>query len=242
MISTRHNLRAVRGAGFTLIELVISLAMVAIIASILAAALQRAYRATSQAQAVVGPSGQAAIALELASTDLQDAIQPNVTIAAGVALAGNFEGTQSTDSRGHEADDIFFFSTADSPEHVDADGEIKQVEITVEQNQSTGEFVLVRRVLRNLLADVQPAPDEEILCRNVDSFTVQYFDGSNWNNTWDSTTEDNTLPAAVQFSLALDQTLPNGKTTTTTFTRVVPLSCSMAALDSTVNSGVSTSQ
>lgn len=242
MIRAPHNLRAPHRPGFTLIELVISLAMVAVIAAILATSLEQAYKATRSAEAVVKPSDSAAIAIEMATVDLQDAIQPNVTLAAAVPLAGNFEGTQSTDARGHEADDIFFFSTADSPEHVDADGEIKQVEITVEQNTSTGEFVLIRRVLRNLLAEVQPAPDEEILCRNVDSFTVQYFDGSNWDPTWDSTQEDNTLPAAVQFTLGIDQKLPNGKTTTTTFTRIVPLACSMAALDSTVNTGVSTAQ
>jgi hypothetical protein len=93
-------------------------------------------------------------------------------------------------------------------------------------------------VIRNLLAQVQPAPDEEIVCRGVASLTLQYYDGSTWNPTWDSTQEDNTIPAAVQVALELKETQPNGKTDTVKYTRIVYLSASSASTDPQVNSGV----
>ncbi|MGD0539895.1 MAG: type II secretion system protein GspJ [Tepidisphaeraceae bacterium] len=231
MTPARNNFRSTR--GFTLIELVIALAMVTIIAASLADSLWTAYHATQRTEAAVAPSRQASIAMDYLSSDLQNALQAGNT----AVLIGNFEGTQAQDDRGHEADDVIFFSTMESPQHVDANGEVKQVEITVEHLVGSNDYALVRRVTRNLLAEVQPAPDEEIICRNVSSFTLEYFDGSNWNATWDSTQEDKTIPAAVQVKVEFDDASVPGKPPIS-YQRIVPLSCSTAALDPTVNSEV----
>jgi type II secretory pathway component PulJ len=216
-----------------MIELIVALAMVAIIAASLSSSLWIAYHATRQTEAAVSPSRQAAIALEYICNDLQNALQP------GTLLIGNFEATQAQDTRGHEGDDVIFYSTTDSPQHADANGEVKKIEYTTEQISGTSQYVLVRKVTRNLLTDVQPAPDEEIICRNVSSLTLQYFDGSNWNQTWDSTQEDNTIPAAVQVTLEIDFPQPSGRVQTVKYDRIVSLSSSMAALDTSVNTGTS---
>ncbi|HEX4053969.1 MAG TPA: type II secretion system protein GspJ [Tepidisphaeraceae bacterium] len=232
MTRAPDNLRSNRRSGFTLLELVIALAMVTIIVATLASSLSLAYHATQRTEAAIAPSRQAAIALDYMSDDLQSALP------RGTELAGNFEGTQAQDDRGHEADDLIFYSTAESPQHVDANGEIKEIEITVEHPLNSSDYVLVRRVTRNLLTDVQPAPDEEIICRGVSSFTLQYFNGSSWNPTWDSTQEDNTIPAAVQVTLELQEPAAGGKMRTIRYDRIFPLSCSTAAIDPAVNSGV----
>ncbi len=230
MTPAHSNLRS---AGFTLIELLIALAMMTIIVVTLGSTLSLAYHATQRTDAAIAPSRQAAIALQYMSEDFQNALQQ------GTELAGTFEATQAQDDRGHEADDVIFYSTAESPQHVDANGEIKQIEITVEHPMNSSDHVLVRRVTRNLLADVQPAPDEEIICRGVSSFTLQYFNGSTWNPTWDSTQEDNTIPAAVQVTLELQEPAVGGKTQTVRYDRIIPLPCSTAATDPAVNLGVS---
>ncbi len=234
MTPARNNFPSARVGGFTLIELVIALAMVTIIAASLADSLWTAYHATQRTEAAVAPSRQASIAMDYLSGDFQNALQ---TGSAATTLIGNFEGTQAQDDRGHEADDVIFFSTAESPQHVYANGEVKQVEFTVEHLAGSNDYALVRRVTRNLLAEVQPAPDEEIICRNVSSFTLEYFDGSNWNATWDSTQEDKTIPAAVQVKVEFDDRSAPGKPPIS-YQRIVPLSCSTAALDPTVNSGM----
>ena len=236
----KTNIRPGLPRGFTMIELLVALAMVAIVAASLTSALWSAYHETRQAQAVVAPSDQVSIALEYICDDVQNAyITPNIATAAA-PLATDFEGTQAQDTRGHEADDLQFYSTAESPQHVDANGEVKHIEYTVEQPVGGNDYVLVRRVIRNLLPpSVQPAPDEEIICRGVNSFTIQYYDGSNWNSTWDSTAENNELPAAVQVILELQETSPAGKVEMVKYTRNILPTESMATLDPQVNTGTS---
>jgi type II secretory pathway component PulJ len=223
-----------------MIEIVIAMMMVAIIAASLSSVLWTVYHTTRQAQAAVNPSSQASIALEYISNDLANAIQPNTTNTTGTALAGDFEGTQSTTGAGQEGDDLQFFGTAESPQHAVANGEIKHFEYTVVQPTGSTDFVLVRRVIRNLLPpSMVPQPDEEIICRGVQSFTLQYYDGSSWNTTWDSTAEDNTIPAAVQVVLQLKVTDAKGQPQIIKCMRNIPLTTSTAALDTNVNSGTS---
>ena len=120
MTRARDNLGSNRAAGFTLLELVVALAMVTMIVATLASCLWTAYHAATRTEAAIVPSRQAAIALQYISDDLQNTLQqsPAQAVAAQTAgatvLTGNFEGTQSQDSRGHEADDVLFYSTAES--------------------------------------------------------------------------------------------------------------------------------
>lgn len=245
--------------GFTLIEMVVALAMVAIVAAALSSTLWTAYHTTRQTQAAVAPGDQASIALQYFCDDLQCAMQMQpqgypASVLVGAATAEtNFEqtaflGTPGQDNRGHEADDVVFFTTAESPVHVYANGEIKCVEYKVVQPVGRADHVLVRRVTRNLLpvSGQNGSTDEEIVCAGVSSFTLEYsYDGTNFGQppltagTWDATQEDNTVPAAVRVTLGLEETQPNGKVQTMSFTRVVFLPCSTADLDSQVNAGVS---
>jgi general secretion pathway protein J len=215
--------------GFTLLELIVAMMMVAILSMSLYASLRVAFKAKSSAETAIAPSAAADITMSLLRDDLENALPPN-----GV-LAGNFVGTDSRDDRNLDADDLVFYSTADSPEHPAANGEIKNVELTVVTPTGSNDHVLIRRVTRNLLAPVQANPDEEVLCRHVMGFNLRYYTGSVWDDSWDSTTEDNTLPVAVEVTLdiqlAADQ--PPQR-----YVRVFPLSCSTAAFDSAVNGDI----
>jgi hypothetical protein len=64
-------------------------------------------------------------------------------------------------------------------------------------------FVLLRRITSNLLSPQEVTPDEEILCRNVRSFALQYYDGTQWYQEWDSTQMGDLLPVAVQVDLLI---------------------------------------
>jgi len=60
----------------------------------------------------------------------------------------------------------------------------------------------VRAVTNNLLAATQPTTDEQILLTGVADAQFDYYDGTQWDTTWDSTATS-TLPVAIRFSLSL---------------------------------------
>ena len=217
-------------SGFTLLELLVALAMVAVLAGSLYVTLQIAFRAQKTSEASMVEARTIDLAMEFLRTDLQNALPPN-----GV-LAGNFVDSAGT---GNSAGtDLTFFSTADSPQHVDGNGEIKQVELTIDTPDGNGgstgkDSCLVQKITRNLLAPVAVAPDEEVICRGVTAFSCRYFDGQNWQTTWDSSQEDNVLPAAVEVTLQLQNDAK-------TFVRVFPISCSTITPGTTPNTSGST--
>ncbi len=215
-------------AGFTLIELVIAMSMVAILAMSLYASLRTAFHAQASAENALEPSRTAELAIQFLREDLQDAVPPT-----GI-LAGAFIGTAGQDDRGRASDSLKFFATAPARQHASGNGEIKQIELLVTTLDNETDRVLVRRVTPNLLSPSTPDPDQEILCRGVSGFSLRYFDGGDWVPSWDSTTVDNVLPAAVEVTVELDR--PDGATglRTLRYTRVVPIPCATtASTDST---------
>ena len=84
--------------------------------------------------------------------------------------------------------------------------DLKQVEYCCQQASDSNQLNLVRRVTYDLLAAVLPDPTDEIVCRDVASFSLSYYDGMTWQNTWDSTTtggQSGYLPVAVQATIEL---------------------------------------
>jgi hypothetical protein len=87
---------------------------------------------------------------------------------------------------------------------------------------------LVRRVTRNL----QPASTadyvEEVLARDVTAFSLRYFDGGMWQESWDSTVVGDVLPMAVGVIVEVgDAAKPD--TPPKRVSIVVPLSCAKPA-------------
>src|SRR5205085_2713598 len=124
----------------------------------------------------------------------------------------------SQDDRGHPGDDVIFFTTNDGPVHdtnnsavtgvPTGDGEIHRVELIILTQPNTNEHVLVRRVVSNLLAPQEVQPDDEVICRGIWSFNVRYYDGSDWQDSWDSFNdnvigETPELPAAIEVTIEM---------------------------------------
>lgn len=207
--SARNRPRRPSGArGFTLVELLAALAMVGVITLSLFACLRGAFKARDGAERRVEPARTANLAVDFLKADLEAAQPPRET------LIGAFVGTDATDDRGRPGDSIAFYTTAPGPQHESGTGEVRRVEVGVvaaplagvtTSTVAPGGFALVRRVTSNLLASVQVEPDEEVLCRNVGAFDVEYWDGTVWVPTWDSSQYDDTLPAAVRITIELDR-------------------------------------
>jgi type II secretion system protein J len=216
-------------SGFTLIEMVTALLMVALLAASMYASLQIAFRAQTAAEAAVEPARTADVAMELLRDDIQNAFPPSTTENQILKV---FIGTDSTDSRGNPSDTLEFCTTADAKEHATTNGELKQVVLKVSAPANISDFHLIRQVDRNLLRNATEQKfDEEIVCRGVAGFNLRYYDGEAWQDSWDSNTSIIPLPLAVEVTLQLDRPTANGGTKAHKYIRVFPLSCATTATE-----------
>jgi len=191
------NRRLAASRAFTLLEMLVATAMVAILAGSLYSSLSVAFRARRSALAAIEPVRKAELAVGFLGEDIRCAVVPK-----GL-LAGPFVGQDATDARGHDSDSLVFCCTTGTPEPAEGIGDVKKVELGCEPSEDGKTQVLVRLVTTNLLAPRTVEPRREVLCRAVYSFNLRYFDGSDWRDNWDSTVENNTLPLAIEVTLQL---------------------------------------
>jgi len=225
--------------AFTLIELIVAMSIVAIMAVSLYQSVRIAFKAQASAETAIEPSRTAELAMEFIRLDLDNATPPagnngQIALATG-KLRGDFIGSDSTDGKA-DSDDLNFYTTADAAEHPSANGEVKNIELLITTAQGSGDHVLTRRVTRNLLSGLVPTPDEEILCRGVSGFNMRYYDGTTWQDSWDSTAVSNALPTAVEVTIQLERPNTIGTTQTLRFTRIFTMSCATPATDDSTDS------
>ena len=179
--------------------------MTAILAAALASALWVGLRAKEKTEKSLEAPRSAELAMQMIRSDLEGAQPP------GVELCGPFQGAVGQGGGpGNGSDYLLFYATVDAPQHQDGNGEVKQVQLLLDQVDNTGDWALVRRVTGNTLTQVQINPDEEVICRHVTLFTLRYWDGNEWQENWDSTqTQQNkALPAAVEVTLEVQPPRP----------------------------------
>lgn len=214
-----------RQAGFTLLEMLIALVIMGVLAVSVYSTLRISFRARKSALAAVGPARSAATALSLLRRDLESALQPK-----GL-LAGEFVGEDEVGGGGLASDVLRFHTCSAVAELSYGDlqepeegttmlsayggdpkpvgGDVQKIEFLLVEDKNTGDFNLVRNVTRNLLAQTEPEPLEQVICRDVVSFNIRYLDGSEWVDSWDSGQQEDALPPAVEVSLDLRWTEPS---------------------------------
>lgn len=202
-VRAHHVRRRGRSGGFTLIEMLVAATLVAMVAATLFSGVWIVFRARDRAAATMETTRTAEIIFAQLRIDLENML-PSRNYA--VQVIGDFTASSYLDDRGREADTFLLFTTADGPQHVSGDGEVRRVEyLVLAPNGAEGEHMLVRRVIHNLLSppDRTPSPDDEILCRRIGTFAVQYTDGVDYFESWDSQQQGG-LPAAVIVTIKLD--------------------------------------
>jgi prepilin-type N-terminal cleavage/methylation domain-containing protein len=192
--------------GFTLLELLVAMSLMVVVASCLYSSLYTGFRAYRSARAAVDPTSTALNVIELIKRDIRGVLPP------GSHLAGAFIGTDSGGIKGVDTDSLEFYTT-----HVYVDdtqltgsvaetpvvGGIGKVNLLLEEDTETRDdtYLLLREVTTDLLAAREVEPQEQILCRGVVSLNLRYYDGAEWLDEWDSTTDANSLPLAVEIDL-----------------------------------------
>jgi len=196
-----------RGA-FTLLELLAAMVLMVVVASCLYTALYTGFQARRSALSAVEPTTAAINTIELLKEDIYGVLPP------GGVLAGAFIGTDSSGAKGMDADSLEFYTT-----HVYANddeqlaGGLGKIELLLEEDTDSGDGSqrLIRRITTNLLASRAVTPGEQVLCRNVVSLNLRYFDGSGWVDEWDSTADANSLPLAVEVDIEISYNGKNAK-------------------------------
>jgi prepilin-type N-terminal cleavage/methylation domain-containing protein len=214
-------------AAFTLVEILVALALMAALMTAISGSLHLAFGARTRADEKVAAPRAAMLALDALRQDLRQAVPP------GGTLAGTFKGEDSGSSSA-AADTLTCYITALDPA-TGTEGIRKVVfELTsslssssttsTSSDSSSGQY-LVRDLTTNLLATVTKDPTEEVLGRNVVSLNLRYYDGSAWQDSWDSSSHNNALPRAVEATLVLRTTSRDGTTGTYTLVREFALPC-----------------
>jgi prepilin-type N-terminal cleavage/methylation domain-containing protein len=198
--------------AFTLLELLLALAITVILASTLASSLYVGFRGQAATNRAISAGHATGIVADVITRDLACALPPN-----GV-LAADFQGQPS---------DILFYATGTQSDAV-VQGDVRQIEYTL-NDTGNGTNELIRRVDTNLLRQVSIDPPQQTVARNVTRFELSYYDGSAWQDAWDATTHSHTLPLAVQ--VTLEVTSPGSDPVR--FTRIVSLACGVASTSST---------
>ncbi len=213
-------------SAFTLLEMLVALGLMSVLAASLYASLYIGFRARDSAVAAIEPVRTVELAVELLREDIESALPPT-----GI-LAGQFIGQDAKDDSLRDADMLLFHSSAHSPEQGERACDIRKIELTFSSLPHGTERVLVRRITTNLLAPETVQPKEEILCRRVLAFNLRYFDGFDWYDDWDSSSQGNVLPLAVEVALEVER--PAGEQPAATgyrLSRVFLLPCGRAAED-----------
>lgn len=187
--------------GFTLLELLVAMTLMVVTASCLYTALYTGFHAQRSARAAVEPTSQALNAIELLKQDIHGVLPPKGT------LAGAFIGTNSRSSSGAAADYLEFHTTQTYATTGKPMGGIGKIELALEadddDNAARNSYRLVRKVTTNLLSPKVVDPEEHVLCRNVMSLNLRYFDGDGWVDEWDSTADANSLPKAMEIDIEI---------------------------------------
>ena len=184
--------------GFTLLEMLVAMTLMAILAGALYASLNTAFQGRRAAERALEPARRAAAALDMLGQNLEAALPPT-----GL-LAGEFLGEDADGENGEPADRLTFHALAQDQSGARPPYPINMLEIFLSTDDETGETALVRHTTVNLLSPEVSEPVDEVLCQGVRAFDASYFDGSAWTDSWDSTMTGNSLPMAVAVSLTLE--------------------------------------
>jgi prepilin-type N-terminal cleavage/methylation domain-containing protein len=225
--------------GFTLLELLVAMSIMVVIASCLYSTLYTGFNARRIGLVAVEPDVAAISVIELMKQDFLGTVSPAAKLGGAFVGTDLRSGSDDTDDvsfyttsiSGHTAGATAYARTTTSTTTISGGtnvtgsvttgmtgtstvvGGVAKVEYALVDNEQQANYRLVRRVTTNLLSQAEnPVPEEQVLCRSVKSLNFRVYDGNDWADSWDSTTDANSLPLAVEITIgiAYDDSHANG--------------------------------
>jgi len=194
-----------RTHGFTLLELLIAVMVFAIVLAAMNSVLYGALRLRNRASESLEQALPMQQGLAILKRDLENIVMP------GGPLSGVFQTTAITNLVGGQSSPDFYTSTG-LIDQTSPWAQIQRVSYVLADptNRAAAGRELIRAVERNLLpATMQDEPAEQWLMSGVQGMTFYYYDGTQWRDSWDSTTTDpttgltNNLPKAIRVLIQL---------------------------------------
>jgi type II secretion system protein J len=207
--------------GFTLVEIIIAASIMAMLLYCIESAFFGALRLRERTIESMEASMPMEEALQTIQRDLADLI----TATNGVFLGPLQTINQTNTLPGQIGPD--FYTTGGELDGMAPWGNVEKIDylLTTPTNGATGPGQdLIRAVTHNLLpVTQQPLPEEKrTLLSGVASLTFLYYDGTQWDNAWDTTQQTN-LPLAIKVRIQMAARAPGAMTLDPPLELVVPV-------------------
>lgn len=189
-----------RSCGFTLLEVLIATAVGAIVLLVVNATFFNAVRLHNTTHDRLAEDLELARALGIVRRDLAGVMLPS---SAGV-LAGQLQTTLASSlTQSSYGDKVGpdFYTNSGLVDGWSSFSEVQLVDYYLTASSDGSEAkTLVRAVTRNLLPAQTTTPDLQPLLTQVKEATIDFYDGTTWTESWDSSTSS-TLPKAIRFQI-----------------------------------------
>jgi type II secretion system protein J len=191
--------------GFTLIEMLLAVAICAIVLVAINGVFATAVRLRDKTSEIVEDSLPVNRGFDILCRDLKG------TVAPGRYFQGDFKcgvqavGTTMGLSGEAGSAGLDFFTTTGTMSDKAPWGDIQEVlyQLKTPSERNQAGMDLVRCVNRNVLATMTQTPEIQHLMSHVQTLQFDCYDGTQWRNTWDTSSTDTNLPVAVRIRIQL---------------------------------------
>jgi general secretion pathway protein J len=198
LIADGKNGRNGGGIGFTLIEILIAVTIFAVVLAAINTVFYSAIRLRNQTTQAV----EAAMPLEQALAVIQHDLANIVASPTGMLMGPLTTISVTNALQGQVGPD--FYTSAGELDGLVPWGNIQKVDYLLAPSPSGGlGRDLVRAVTRNLLSTTALQPEtQQPLLSGVQNVTFLYYDGTQWDSSWDTPTQTN-LPTAIKVQIQM---------------------------------------
>jgi type II secretion system protein J len=192
-----HPIQSAR--AFTLIEMMLAIGIMAMVIAVINGIFFSALRLRDHTAAAVDDALPAQQATAIIRRDLQCAMAP------GGVLAGDFKVGGVSEPNMSQTVDIEMYTPTGALRETEPWGDIQMVtyELKSPAAHSANGKDLIRSVTRNLLSTTTPDVTDQWLMSGVQDLHFSCYDGTQWQDSWDTTSSNTNLPLAVRVSIQL---------------------------------------
>jgi len=202
-------LRVSRG-GFTLLELLLAVLVFSIVLGAIHIVFFSAFRLRNRTAEAIERSLPLQQSLAIIKRDLANIVPPSGTLSGALQSTPTVSTSSSMAGLRRGQNGPEFYTATGIVDDTAPWSEIRRVSYFLAAPTNDAPALdLYRSVACNLLPVSQDEAEDQFLMSGVEAIAFQYFDGTTWRDTWDSTQVDsatglsNNLPRAIKLELQL---------------------------------------